>query len=93
MPLIATTGRFALGQVFVTAGVRDRLSHFAVIEAIARHVRGDWGDLDEHDWKANDDALEYGSRLFSVYREGDVRYYVITEHDRSVTTVLLPEEY
>jgi hypothetical protein len=64
------------------------------MEFVARHVRGDWGDCDDHDRQANEDALRNGERLFSVYRtvKGE-KLWVITEADRSSTCVLLPEEY
>lgn len=61
---------------------------------MARHGAGDWGDLCEEDRQANERALEHGGRLVSVYRDReDTKIYIITEHDRSVTTVLLPEDY
>jgi hypothetical protein len=57
-------------------------------------VSGDWGELDEEDLAANERALIDGSRLFSIYYSSSyVKFYVITEWDRSVTTVLLPHEY
>ena len=59
-----------------------------------RHARGDWGEVDAEDKQANQDALVHGERLLSAYRTSlDVRIWVITEADRSVTTILLPEEY
>ena len=61
---------------------------------IARHLRGDWGELDKDDRRENDLSLEKGFRLVSVYRTAaGLRFYIITEHDRSVTTILLPDEY
>ena len=66
---------------------------------IARHVSGDWGKVAEGDEGLNDKALETGDRLLSVYKVTDekskqpVTLWVITEADRSATTVLLPEEY
>ena len=62
---------------------------------VQRHVRGDWGDLDEADRRQNDAALASGEdRLFSSYQvDRDLKLWVITEWDRSVTTMLLPEEY
>jgi hypothetical protein len=59
-----------------------------------RHVAGDWGEVDADDQQANQDALLHGERLLSAYRTSSgVRIWVITEADRSVTTILLPEEY
>jgi hypothetical protein len=60
---------------------------------LGRHVRGDWGDLDDEDKQRNDEALTLGSRIFSAYLVEGVKFWVITEADRSVTTILLPEEY
>jgi hypothetical protein len=61
--------------------------------ALRRHHRGDWGELYEEDRKANVSALAFGDRLFSVYHtKAGVKFYIITEHDRSATTVLLPED-
>jgi hypothetical protein len=60
---------------------------------LARHVTGDWGDLDEHDKQANDEAVTDGSRILSAYGTGEKKLYIITEWDRSVTTILRPDEY
>ena len=63
------------------------------LKPFPRHIRGDWGDACKEDAKANDLALEEGSRLFSVYFSIDIKFWIITEHDRSATTILLPEDY
>jgi hypothetical protein len=61
---------------------------------LQRHLDGEWGDISEEDREANNSALENGGRLLSAYRIGNgVKLWVITEADRSVTTVLLPDEY
>jgi len=61
---------------------------------LTRHANGDWGELDEHDLKANEYGLEHGLRLLSAYTlSSGVRIWVITEADRSSTTILLPSEY
>ena len=62
-------------------------------EFLLRHHTGDWGDLDPEDVEANRAALHYGSRLLSSYDIGHQKLWIITEADRSTTTVLLPEEY
>lgn len=93
--------RFELGRMVATPGaieVMTRLSpdgdHGSVAaQYLARHHAGDWGDLDAEDSAFNDKALEYGERLTSVYGHGEDRLYVITEADRSVTTILTPGEY
>ncbi|NEX22774.1 hypothetical protein G3480_21120 [Thiorhodococcus mannitoliphagus] len=89
---------FPLGQTVITRAALSAFSrrHLdALIPTIlARHELGDWGDLDEEDRRANDLALEEGSRLLSAYEIQDgFKVLVITEADRSVTTILLPSEY
>ena len=64
------------------------------MNALDRHAQGDWGNLDREDWAENELALREGFRLFSVYlSRNDVKFWIITEADRSITTILLPEEY
>lgn len=91
--------KFPLGQTVMTRGVADkvavdaRFAQFTLV-ALARHTNGDWGDMCEDDKKANEDALKMGGRLFSAYeKEGLPKVWVITEADRSATTILFPEEY
>jgi hypothetical protein len=87
---------FDLGEVVVTAGVEELLATLCLEPAmfIARHVTGDWGDLCEQDQETNQDAVEQGGRVFSSYNLPDNhKVWVITEWDRSYTTVLLPSEY
>jgi len=61
---------------------------------IQRHQAGDWGDLDTHDRQENERALQHGGRLFSQYHSNaGVKFWIITEADRSSTCVLLPEDY
>ncbi len=87
-------GLFPLGQVAATANAARTLDNADILRALSRHVGGDWGEVCEADWRANDRALVEGTRLLSVYRTtAGVRFYIITEADRSVTTVLLPEDY
>jgi hypothetical protein len=86
--------RFSLGQVVATANAVATLDDASIRAALRRHAAADWGELDAHDLAANEAALRDGDRLLSVYRdERGTRFYVITEWDRSVTTVLLPEDY
>ncbi len=94
LPGAQPTGRFPLGQLVATAGVAATLASGDVASAIERHARGDWGNLTPADREANELALKDGSRLLSAYvdRNG-VKFWVITEADRSVTIVLLPDEY
>jgi hypothetical protein len=96
-PFIIFVGesRFPLGQLVITPGSLERLAPGEIQLALNRHASGDWGELPEEDVAENQLSLEHGYRLFSAYRSDDrkTRFYVITEADRSVTTVLLPEEY
>ena len=65
-----------------------------LIPYLYRHMAGDWGEVDPEDWKLNDDSVEDGSRILSVYRLGNgEKIWIITEADRASTTILLPEEY
>lgn len=86
--------KFPLGALVSTPGALEALTHDEILTAISRHVRGDWGDLDEEDREENEFSLREGFRLLSAYRSAaGVKFWIITEADRSVTTVLLPEEY
>jgi hypothetical protein len=85
--------RFPLGQLVATANASERLSTEEVLTGLRRHACGDWGDLSPEDTLANEAALQQGGRLFSAYGFGATRFWVITEADRSATTVLLPEDY
>jgi len=92
--------KFSIGMTYITRGVDQLLredngfSKF-VANSFKRHCNGDWGDLDEEDKAMNESALKNGDdRLFSKYNyNGDVSIYIITEWDRSATTILFPEEY
>lgn len=84
----------SLGQVVITVGAQSSIPPSEVLLAIGRHSSGDWGDVCEEDWNANNHALENKLRLVSAYHsEEGAKFYVITEWDRSYTTILLPEEY
>lgn len=86
--------KFPLGQLLMTPGVRDSIPPSEMMQALRRHARGDWGDLDDEDRQANERALKDGTRLLSAYHSSTgVKFWIITEWDRSATTVLLPEEY
>ena len=85
---------FPLGQTVITTNALNTLDPADVQAAIARHASGDWGDLSPDDRDENELSLREGFRLFSAYRDrNQTRFYVITEADRSATTVLLPEDY
>ena len=86
--------KFLLGQLVLTTNADATLNSEDMFLSLARHVSGDWGDLCKEDKLENDCALDGHGRLFSSYvdRNGK-KFWIITEHDRSVTTVLLPEDY
>ena len=87
---------FRLGILVATPAALSLLSEFSLapIDFLIRHRQGDWGDLDEDDIKANRAALHYGTRLLSSYTiSADRKLWIITEADRSSTTLLLPEAY
>ena len=87
---------FSLGQIVATPsalaaierGVRDTMHY------VRQHQRGDWGDVCHEDAQANEDAVRFGMRILSVYYlpSESVKIYVVTEHDRMLTTVLLADE-
>jgi hypothetical protein len=88
------TASFPLGRVVITAHAERELVRDDVTAALARHAVGDWGECGNHDRDENDRALIHGWQLHSVYRDRqDVAFWIITEADRSVTTVLLPSDY
>jgi hypothetical protein len=94
--------KFPLGKVVITAGAAAALSQPGTrwTEMLARHHAGDWGELAADDRQMNDAAIDNGDRILSAYRLLDDKPYgygnqvwIITEADRSATTILLPEEY
>lgn len=85
--------RFSLGKLVIAPGAKEALSDEDIILAISRHLRGDWGVLGKEDAQVNEDALKNGGRLFSAYEYHNTKVWIITEADRSVTTILLPGEY
>lgn len=84
-----------LGRVVATPGAIKLLLEAGEepFDYLARHATGDWGDLCEHDRRQNEVALREGARVFSSYETLAGKVWIITEADRSITTILLPEEY
>jgi hypothetical protein len=96
MPGREPQGLFPLGRTVATPGalgvLATKRSGYAA-DLFERHLKGDWGDVDREDWQANDQAVLDGDRILSSYTEDGVTLWVITEADRSATTILLPSEY
>lgn len=90
--------KFELGNIMMTEGIIDKCDKDEdflpfITSAIQSHKDCDWGVVCGEDWYANNIALKEGKRLISKYTHFDTTIWVITEADRSVTTILLPEEY
>ena len=86
---------FPLGQVVATPGALKLLEEAGKdpLYYLARHRSGDWGELDTHDRRENELSLKHGWRLLSSYPVGVEKVWIITEANRSYTTILLPSEY
>jgi negative regulator of replication initiation len=85
---------FELGQIYSTRGAHELLTKSEIINAIERHVSGDRGDICPEDAAENEFAIDKYLRILSVYhREDGTKFWIITEADRSATTILLPDEY
>ena len=92
----STITRFALGQTFITPGAEEALQSAGqtATEFLRRHMSGDWGELSDEDVRENEFSLKEGLRLLSAYQTGKgQKLWIITEADRSATTILLPSEY
>jgi hypothetical protein len=89
------TAQLPLGRVVATPGALKLLSEMGEdpFDYLARHATGDWGDLCAFDIRQNEIALRDGYRVLSSYEIPTGRVWILTEADRSVTTILLPEEY
>lgn len=90
--------KFKTGRTLMTRGIAEEIAQnrkFAefVRTSFLRHISGDWGDLTDSDKRANEAALKEEDRILSAYDENDWKIYIITEWDRSYTTIMFPEEY
>lgn len=86
--------KFFSGMLLATPGVLNEVPEPEITEALNRHLTGDWGDVCKEDWKMNDYAVENRERILSSFTSKEnVKFWIITESDRSATTVLLPSEY
>lgn len=91
---MARTVKFESGRFMATPGTLEAIPTKELTSALSRHLDGDWGDLSESDARLNDEAITGGGRIFSAYISSNgVKFWIITEADRSCTTVLLPNEY
>lgn len=91
---VVSPPKFPLGQLVATPNALANLTVLDIRIALARHAQGDWGELDDEDKAENELSLKEGFRLLSAYwGEDKVKFWIITEADRSTTTVLLPEDY
>lgn len=85
---------FPMGRILATPGALRAVRSDEITDALNRHRSGDWGDICHADKLRNDEALKSGGRLLSAYHASNRRkFWIITEADRSATTVLLPSEY
>ena len=90
--------KFSLGRIVWTRGVNDRVAvdtpfSLFVLDSLRRHANCDWGNLSPEDKKENDFSLDKRLRLLSSYQQGGIKIWIISESDRSTTTILFPEEY
>lgn len=83
-----------LGTLVIIQNAKETLNELDVLKALSRYIDYDWGEVSKEDKQANDNALKRGERILGVYsdRNGN-KFWIITEADRSVTTILLPEDY
>ncbi|MES3030933.1 MAG: hypothetical protein V4697_00810 [Patescibacteria group bacterium] len=93
-PVTRSLAKFCPGEIVATPNALAQIPHDEILHSLGHHVQGDWGQLDTEDLQSNERALKQGGRLFSQYFSVQrIKFWIITEADRSVTTVLLPEDY
>lgn len=90
---MTNTANFNLGQILITPAAKEAVPTYDVILALTRHQKGDWGIVSDADKNENDIAVDAGYRILSAYMSGETKFWIITECDRSATTILLPEDY
>ena len=85
---------FKLGQIVATSNVLTKVPSEDILKGLRRHAVGDWGELCDEDRASNEHGIHHGQRILSAYLDRyGTRYWIITEWDRSLTTILLPEDY
>ena len=88
---------FEMGLLVITNGINDKLDSVRfskeITVALHRVTNADWGEMDPEDIEANNEALRTGERLFAAYQTSEGKIWIITEADRSATTILFPDEY
>ena len=90
--------KFELGKTVVTIGIDKAISenplfHYEILQALQKYKEKDWGDTCEEDAETNEEAVSQGERILAVYNTSKGKIWIITEWDRSVTTILFPSEY
>ena len=91
--------KFGLGQIVVTRGINEKMKNDNefirfVQKSLNRYIRCDWGDSCDEDAASNDEAVKQGERILAVYNyDANDKIWIITEWDRSITTILFPDEY
>lgn len=90
---------FKTGKMLMTAGISERMRESKefckfVVVSLRRYVACDWGEMGDEDKEANDKAVKGGDRIFGAYVDkDDTKIWIITEYDRSATTIMFPDEY
>lgn len=92
-PSLVSHRSFKLGRVVSTPNALNELNPKVIFASLVKHANGNWGDCCPQDKRSNDHAVKYGGRIFSVYHDNGTKFWIITEADRSATTILLPEDY
>ncbi|MCA9432082.1 MAG: hypothetical protein KC940_16335 [Candidatus Omnitrophica bacterium] len=89
-----TKAKFIIGNLYMTPGAIEALDHDEIMTALSRHESGDWGDVSASDAAENELSIRDGFRILSSYESrSGTNFWIITEADRSATTILLPSEY
>ena len=92
--IIMPVAKFRMGRIVATPNALAQLTPEDILLGIQRHQAGDWGNVDVEDQAANETALARGGRLLSAYQAANgTKFWLLTESDRRVSTVLLPEDY